>query len=81
MNLTIKLFAQARDLAKRDIVEITLPAKATVLDVRHRLVLQIPELETIAPHLLVAIENEYATDETIISDNANIACFPPVSGG
>ncbi len=81
MNLSIQLFAQARDIAQRDRIEIEFPAQATVADLRNQLVQHIPELETIAPHLLIAVENEYATDDTILKENTPIACFPPVSGG
>ena len=81
MNLTIKLFAQAREIANSETIEINLPSESTVADIRHHLVQQVPAMETIAPTLLVAIDNEYAGNETVVAADANIACFPPVSGG
>ena len=33
------------------------------------------------PNLLVAVNQETATPDTMLSDNDEVACFPPVTGG
>jgi molybdopterin converting factor small subunit len=38
-------------------------------------------LSTLLPHVLFAINAEYAGDATPIPAGAEIACIPPVSGG
>lgn len=81
MNLTIKFFAQARDIAQQDVIEVTLPEGATIADVRHQIIKQIPELESIAPQLLMTVDYDFAADEIVVHDNSEITCFPPVSGG
>lgn len=40
-----------------------------------------PALVDLMSHTLVSINHEYVFDETIIPDRAEIALFPPVSGG
>lgn len=81
MTINVRLFARARDLAGQPAVEIDLPAGSTVAQLREALAARIPALRPILPQLLVAQDNEYATDETPLSSGAELACFPPVSGG
>jgi molybdopterin converting factor small subunit len=40
-----------------------------------------PALAVSMKHTLISINHEYAFDEAIIPDHAEIALFPPVSGG
>ena len=81
MNVTVRLFARARDLAGVQTTSIELRDGASVADFRRRLVEQHPALETLLPHLLVAVDNEYAADSAAMTSGAEVAVFPPVSGG
>jgi molybdopterin converting factor small subunit len=46
-----------------------------VLSERH------PSLMPLVPRLLVAVNNDYASDTFKVSTSDEVACFPPVSGG
>ena len=81
MNLTVKLFARARDLVGREEISIKLPEGAIVADLKSALAEQFPELAPIAGTLLFAIDEHYAGDDTVIGHQSTLACFPPVSGG
>lgn len=81
MNVQVRLFARARDLAGSERVEVELPDAATVGDLRMALGEAFPSLRSLVPNLLVAIGNDYAPDAARIGTGAEIACFPPVSGG
>jgi molybdopterin converting factor subunit 1 len=81
MKVEVKLFARARDVAGADTVSVEVPDSAKVADLRAALALMFPELEPLVPNLLVAVDNQYADDETTLDDSTEIACFPPVSGG
>ena len=81
MKLDVKLFARARDLAGADSVEIELPDEAQVWDLRSALTDRVPELKPLAPSLLIAVGADYADDSVRIDPTAEVACFPPVSGG
>jgi sulfur-carrier protein len=81
MKLGVRLFARAKEAVGRDRVEVDVPEQATVADLRAALAGQFPALAPLAPHLLIAINADYAADTTILDPNAEIACFPPVSGG
>ncbi len=81
MQLSIKLYARARDLAGSPTIDVALPEGATVAQLRSALVEQHPALTKIAASLLVAIGTDYATDATVLSAASSVSCFPPVSGG
>jgi molybdopterin converting factor subunit 1 len=81
MNVTVKLFARVRDLAGTDRVELQLPDAGRVRDVRESLTGRFPQLAALAPCLLVAVGNDYGQDDTLVPPGADVACFPPVSGG
>lgn len=81
MNVRVRLFAVARQLAGSDSVEVDLPSGATVVDLRNAVRNQFPELADVIRHAAFAVNAEYAQEETKIPDDAEIACIPPVSGG
>lgn len=81
MIIHVKLFARASDLAGTSQIEVELPEGATVSQFRQALVAQCPKLEPISKSLFVAIGNDYAQEEDIITSTSEVACFPPVSGG
>ena len=81
MNSRVQLFARAKDLAGRDLVELRLADGATVGDLRRALAAEVPALAAILPHVMIAVNMEYAGDETLVPAGAALACIPPVSGG
>ena len=80
MQRTVKLFALARDLAGTDALQVELPPQPRVADLRRALAEQVPSLAPLVKSLLVAVGNDYADDRAPLGD-AELACFPPVSGG
>lgn len=81
MKQTVLLFARASDLAGTHQVELSLPPEPCISDVRRVLVAQVPALQSLAGSLLIALNNKYAADKEKIPAGAEVACFPPVSGG
>lgn len=81
MKLGVKFFARARDAAGLERAELDLPEPATVAQLRFCLGQQFPNLAPLLPSLLIAVGNNYADDTTLLSADAEVACFPPVSGG
>ena len=80
-KVNILFFATIRTRAKRSSLELDIKADATVADLKEILINQIPALEASLHHTLVSIDREFAFDEDIIPEDAEIALFPPVSGG
>lgn len=81
MKQKVLLFARARDLAGVDQIEIEIADGARIGEVRSELLNRFSGLQSLAGSLLIAMNNCYASDETIVETGAEIACFPPVSGG
>ena len=81
MNVRVRLFAVARELAGREWVSLELPEGSTLADLRASLAAELPSLAPILPQVLFAVGTEYARDATVISADSEVACIPPVSGG
>lgn len=81
LTCSIRLFARARDLAETNVIEVVVPQPATVADVRRAMASQYPQLAPISGALLVAVNAAYAADADLLPPGAEVACFPPVSGG
>jgi molybdopterin converting factor subunit 1 len=77
----VKLFAVARQMTGRDTIEVRVPDDATVGHLRRELTRQAPSLETLMPHLMIAVDAEYADDGRPLRAGDEVACIPPVSGG
>ncbi len=81
LEISIQLFAVARDLADCEVVTLAVPENATVAILREKLFAQIPALAPLRESLRIAVDQEYATDMTRITASQEIAIIPPVSGG
>jgi molybdopterin converting factor subunit 1 len=81
MKLTVKLFAAARELAGSGETQIELPIGATVGELRSALIVATPSLAALAERSMVAVNEEYASDATLLRESDVVALIPPVSGG
>jgi molybdopterin converting factor subunit 1 len=81
MKVQVRLFAAARQCAGQDQLEVHLPPGATVADLRQALAESVPNLAELLPRVLFAVDAQYASNTTPVSESAEIACIPPVSGG
>ena len=80
-RVKILFFATLRTRAERRSMELEIKNELTVAGLKEILVTHIPALEVSLPSTLISINREYAFDEEIIPEGAEIALFPPVSGG
>ncbi|MEX2114413.1 MAG: MoaD/ThiS family protein [Pirellulales bacterium] len=81
MNVQIRLFAVARELAGVDTIEVSLGEPYNVAELRRALAAQVPALAGLLPQVLFAIGSQYVNDGTVVPADAEVACIPPVSGG
>ena len=81
MTLRIHLFAQARELAKAPMVEVTLTEGATVATLRSRLAEQVPALAKLLETSAIAVNHDFAEDGAVLRGSDEVAIIPPVSGG
>ncbi len=80
-RVKVLLFATLRDYVGTRALELDLPPGATVAALEDLLIARYPRLEKVRGSMMAAINRQYAADDQVIPDNAEIAFFPPVSGG
>jgi molybdopterin converting factor subunit 1 len=81
MKFKVLLFAHLKDKAGTREAEIDLPPRAAAADIKSRLAEAYPGLKPVLANAMVAVNQEYVLDEALIPEGAEIALFPPVSGG
>jgi molybdopterin converting factor subunit 1 len=80
-HIKVLFFATLRDKAGTKSLELDIAPGATVRDVRDAVIRQFPGIQEIIEHCLVSLNHEYSEDSAEIPVAAEIAFFPPVSGG
>jgi molybdopterin converting factor subunit 1 len=81
-RVKILLFATLRERAGgAKFIELNLPDGATVQALKMQVAREYPALEQNMKSVLTTINREYAFDEAVLPDGAELAMFPPVSGG
>jgi molybdopterin converting factor subunit 1 len=82
-HIRVLLFATLRDRAGTRQVDMDVAPGTTIEQLKVLLTERFPGLgsQGLLQHCLAAIDYEYHFDETIIPENAEVALFPPVSGG
>jgi MoaE-MoaD fusion protein len=81
MDISVLFFATLKDLAGTNRTALELPEYARVSDLKRQLGQQYPQLESRLGTTLVAINQQFAFDDDLIPAGAEVALFPPVSGG
>jgi molybdopterin converting factor subunit 1 len=81
MSVRILFFAAIREQVGRESLELDAAHIKTVRDAWNHLQEGTPQLANFGPGLLFAINQEYATPDSLLNDGDELAIFPPVSGG
>ena len=80
-QITVLFFATLRDKAGMRSIKLQIAPGTTLEGLKKLLVGQIPNLSGLMDHCLASINHEYQFDEMDIPEAAEVAFFPPVSGG
>lgn len=79
-EIHVLFFASLRE--RTGVNEIMLPwTGGSVAELKAALVKRYPELESSLPSTLLSVDRNYAFDEDPVPPGAEVALFPPVSGG
>ena len=79
MKVNVLAFGIAKDIFGSSVINIELPG-ATTGALKEYLEEHYPRLKQLVSYM-VAVNNEYALDESILTEQDEIAIIPPVSGG
>jgi molybdopterin converting factor small subunit len=77
----VLLFATYAELAGSALVELSLPAPATVEDVLRQLRASLPGADRLPERPLVAVNRVHAGLDAPVRDDDEIAFLPPLAGG
>ncbi len=80
-HVKLLFFATLRDRAGAKSMELDIPADLTVQGLKDKISSEYPNLRDAMSSVIITINREYAFDEAIIPPAAELAMFPPVSGG
>jgi molybdopterin converting factor subunit 1 len=80
MELKILTFGIARDIVGGSTFNFKISEGSTVAQLKQQLLDHYPTFGTLSS-LLIAVNEEYGDDETVIQKDDDIALIPPVSGG
>jgi len=80
-QIKLLFFATIRDRAGAKSMELEVPDDMTVQGLKDKLSEDYPNLKESMKSVLITINREYAFDEAVIPQGAEMAMFPPVSGG
>ena len=80
-QISVLFFANLREIVGRKEISLDIPDGSTVAELKGKIANLYPLL---APHLettLISVNKQYGFDDEIIPAGAEVALFPPVSGG
>lgn len=81
MKITILFFALFRDRVGQNRIELEVESQASVSSLKVRLSALYPSIQPLLKNAVVSINQEFAYEEDVIPDQAEVAVFPAVSGG
>lgn len=80
-TLQVRLFARFRDAIGAESVAVPLPGPRTAFALRRQLTELYPDLCGLLERSAIAVNGEFADDDTPVTPNDEVALLPPVSGG
>jgi molybdopterin converting factor subunit 1 len=80
-TVSIRLYAGLKDMIGARDIQLELPERATVGDLRDTLGRRYPVVQAFLPTLVCAVGEEYVPVDYVLRDGDLVALIPPVSGG
>jgi molybdopterin synthase sulfur carrier subunit len=77
----VLFFATLKDKAGTRQTELDLPSGTTLIQLKSMVAEEYPGLKGMLGHCLASINHHYHADDSEIPPDAEVAFFPPVSGG
>lgn len=81
--VTVRFFAVLKKLLERDSMHLELSGPITLKALLDRIESEIPAIRTVIREgrTMIAVNQEIAQDETLVSDGDEVAFLPPFAGG
>ena len=80
-TVNVHLFAGLHGIVGQKDLTLTLPAGATIAQLRDRLGDEYPVLQGFLPTLVCAVDEEMCEPEQVLAEGARVDLIPPIQGG
>lgn len=80
-EIRVLFFASVREQTGIKEITLELPSDAKVIDLKNIFAQKYPTLVPILGSIVISVNHQFAFEDESIPDNAEVALFPPVSGG
>lgn len=80
MKIQVLLFGISTDLLNTSSLELVVLENSSIATFKKEIIAKYPQLENINSYA-IAVNEEYASDKTVLNKNDVVAIIPPVSGG
>ncbi len=81
IEIEVRFWSHFKDLTGVAVTKLQLPSGCRVAEATEKILSKWPSLEPHSQSALVAVGNEYATEDRILSAGDSLSFFPPVQGG
>lgn len=81
MRIKVKFFASYREAIGRAGLDVEVKDDTNISGLLEQLKQDHPGLGALTENLIVSVNREYASYDTILKDGDDVALLPPVSGG
>jgi molybdopterin converting factor subunit 1 len=81
MKIKVLFFAGCQDAVGKKETEIDIEEGTTVERLLDKILRDYPVLEPLRKNLMLAVNTEYVSSDTVLQDGDEFAFIPPVSGG
>ena len=81
MKISVKFFASYREKTGQTLILLSFERSLTIRELKEHLVGMYPSLNPLFNNAVAAINLNFAMDDEVVGEGAEVGFFPPVSGG
>jgi len=81
MQIKIKLFYHLKEKAGIGVINLDIPEKSTIGDIKNTLEFQYPQLRTHLDNVMILMDQKIVLDDDQITEGAEVSFLTPVGGG